>query len=166
MYELDLIKEKPKIASIQAEGANPFYKTWEGGQDTLETVKDPDTIATAIKIGNPVSWKKALRAIKLTNGVVEQVTDEQIMDAKAIIDASGIGCEPASAASVAGVKKLLQEGVIDKKEKVCAIITGNILKDPDATVNYHLGKLDIKGKYSNKPELIEANIDSVKQLLI
>ncbi len=101
----------PRIASIQAEGANPFYRLWNSGDKKLEPMK-PDTIATAIKIGNPVSWEKALRSIRETNGTVEQVSDNEIMDAKAVIDASGVGCEPASAASVAGAKKLREKGVI------------------------------------------------------
>jgi len=123
-------------------------------------------IATAIKIGNPVSWKKAKAAIGYTEGLVEEVTDQEIMDAKAVIDSAGIGCEPASAASVAGTKKLLEKGAIDKKERVVCIITGNILKDPDATINYHFGRLDqINSTYSNKPVVIDPNLESVRKAL-
>jgi len=164
LKELGLIDRVPRIASIQAEGASPFYSMWKGGGDELEGTDNPKTIASAIKIGNPVSWKKAMREIKFTNGVVEQVSDQEIMDAKAIIDGSGIGCEPASAASVAGAKKLLDAGVIDGKEKVVCIITGNILKDPDATIDYHLGKLKgIKPKFQNKPVAIDADLESVRK---
>ncbi|MBU4202041.1 MAG: threonine synthase [Candidatus Altiarchaeota archaeon] len=163
LKELGLIDKVPRIASVQAEGANPFYRMWKGEEDVLESVK-PETIASAIKIGNPISWKKAMRAIKFSNGVVEEVSDQEIMDAKAVIDSSGIGCEPASAASVAGAKKLLDAGVIDGKEKVACIITGNILKDPDATINYHLGKLEgIQPKFSNKPVVIDADLESVRK---
>ena len=134
--------------------------------EKLNAVKDPETIATAIKIGNPVSWKKAMRAIKLTNGVVEEVTDQEIMDAKAIVDGSGIGCEPASAASVAGAKKLVDAGVIDRKERVVCIITGNILKDPDATINYHLSKLKgISSTFANKPTVIDADVGAVRKVI-
>ncbi|MBN2013592.1 MAG: threonine synthase [Candidatus Altiarchaeota archaeon] len=164
LVELELIDSIPRIASIQASGANPFYGLWKNNLKELEAVENPETIATAIKIGNPVSWKKALRAIKLTCGVVEQVTDQEIMDAKAIVDASGIGCEPASAASVAGAKKLMEAGVIDPKERVACVITGNILKDPDATINYHLSRLDgIFSRFANKPTVIKPTLEAVKR---
>lgn len=164
LKELNLIEKIPRIASIQAEKANPFYKTWKS-KSKLIKVENPKTIATAIRIGNPVNWKKALNAIKLSNGIVEQVSDEEIMDAKAIVDSCGIGCEPSSAASVAGAKKLREKGIIDKDEKIVCILTGNILKDPDATINYHLNKLDIEANYANRPISIEADLKSVKSAL-
>lgn len=164
LAELELIDKIPRIASIQASGANPFYTAWKKKLEEMEAVENPETIATAIKIGDPVSWKKALRTIKLTCGVVEEVTDQEIMDAKAVVDSSGIGCEPASAASVAGVKKLVESGVIDSKERVACIITGNILKDPEATINYHLSKLPkIKPRFANKPTVIEPTLEAVKK---
>jgi threonine synthase len=166
MKELGFIDKVPRIAAIQAEGANPFYSMWKNDEENLPSVKHPKTIATAIKIGNPVSWKKARRSIEFTNGVVEQVSDQEIMDAKAIVDASGAGCEPASAASVAGAKKLRDNGVIDKKDMVVCIITGNILKDPDATINYHLSRLEkIKSTYPNKPAVIEPTLEAVKRII-
>ncbi len=166
MKKLDLIEKIPRIAAIQAEGANPFYETWKNKRSELKSLKNPETIASAIKIGNPVSWKKALRAIKTTNGLVEQVSDQEIMDAKAIVDSSGIGCEPASAASVAGAKKLLEDGIIDRDEQIVCIITGNLLKDTDSTINYHLSNLKgIKPKYSNKPIVIESTIEAVKEAI-
>ncbi len=140
LRELRWIEKVPRVASIQAEGASPFYKMWISGADGLEPVV-PHTVASAIKIGNPVSWEKAIRVIRETRGVVETVTDEEIMDAKAVIDASGVGCEPASAASVAGARKLAENGVIGVDEEVICVLTGNLLKDPDATVGYHTGKL-------------------------
>jgi threonine synthase len=166
MKELGFIEEVPKIAAIQAHGANPFYSMWKGMRSELSSVKHPKKIATAIKIGNPVSWKKALRAIKYTNGVVEEVSDQEIMDAKAVIDSSGVGCEPASAASVAGAKKLRDAGVIGKKEEVVCIITGNILKDPDATINYHFSRIEgIKPAWPNKPTVIEPNLEAVRKVI-
>jgi len=166
MKELGFIEKVPKIAAIQAQGANPFYTMWANKEKELPAVQHPKTIATAIKIGNPVSWKKAMASIKYTKGLVEEVTDQEIMDAKALIDASGIGCEPASAASVAGAKKLREKGAIDKKDKVVCIITGNILKDSDATINYHFEKLDhIRSTYANKPIAIEPTLESVKKVL-
>lgn len=163
LKKLDLIDNIPRLASIQAEGANPLYQTWKSRKDKLVKVEKPETIATAIKIGNPVSWKKALRALKVTNGVVEQVSDQEIMDAKAVIDGSGIGCEPASAASLAGVKKLVESGVIERKERVVCVITGHILKDPEATVKYHLDELSVKSTYGNQPTVIEADLEEVKR---
>ena len=166
MEELGFIDRVPKIAAIQAHGANPFYDMWAGKRSELSQVHHPKTIATAIKIGNPVSWKKAMSSIEYTCGLVEEVTDQEIMDAKAMIDASGIGCEPASAASVAGAKKLREKGAIDKKERVVCIITGNILKDPDATINYHFGKLEhISSTHANKPVVIEPTLENVRKVL-
>ena len=162
---LGLIDRMPRIASIQAEGSNPFYRMWKS-EDTSLTPMKPDTVATAIKIGNPVSWKKALRAIKDTRGVVSQVSDQEIMDAKAIVDGCGIGCEPASAASVAGAAKLVREGVIDRDEDVVCILTGNLLKDPDVTVKYHMGQLEnIASSHGNKPRVLDADMDSVMKSL-
>jgi threonine synthase len=166
MLALGLIDKAPKIAAIQAEGANPFYSLWKKNTASLEAVKKPDTVATAIKIGNPVSWKKALAAVKSSGGVVEEVSDQEIMDAKAVVDAAGVGCEPASAASVAGAKKLRSAGVIGKGERVACVITGNILKDPDSTINYHLSKLPgIRPKYANRPTVIEPTIDAVAEVI-
>ena len=162
---LGLIDKMPKIASIQAEGANPFYKLWNSVDKKLVPM-DPHTVASAIKIGNPVSWEKALRSIRETNGTVEQVSDDEIMDAKAVVDGSGIGCEPASAASVAGVKKLREKGVIAEDEEVVCILTGNLMKDADSTVEYHLGTLwGIKASRSNKPLEAEPNLNSIEAIL-
>jgi threonine synthase len=162
---LGLIEKVPKIASIQAEGANPFYKLWSSEDHKLEPMK-PDTIATAIKIGNPVSWEKALRSILETNGTVEQVSDNEILSAKAIIDASGVGCEPASAASVAGAKKLREKGIIAEDEIVVCVLTGNLLKDSETTVQYHIGSINgINAKYSNKPVQVEPSLDSIEAVL-
>ncbi len=164
LYELGIIDRVPRIAVVQARGANPLYRMWKN-KIPFKPVK-AQTIATAIKIGNPVSWKKSIRGIEWNRGVVEEVTDQEIMDAKAVVDASGIGAEPASCASIAGVRKLVRAGVINKDEKVVAILTGGLLKDPDAAVNYHLGKLKgIKSNYANKPIQIEASMKAVKKYL-
>jgi len=166
LREVGLIENVPKIAAIQAEGANPFYMTWKKKSKKLLKVEKPDTIASAIKIGNPVSWRKALRALEWTKGVVEQVSDQEIMDAKAVVDSSGVGCEPASAASLAGARKLAEHGVIEKDEKVVCVLTGHILKDPEATVNYHTkGISGLKQNYANKPKTVKASLDSVKAAL-
>ncbi len=128
LRSMGFIEEIPRIVSVQAEGASPFYNLWAGKHDHLVPVK-ADTIASAIRIGNPVNWEKALRAIRETDGLVVKVTDSEIMSAKRTIDRSGIGCEPASAASVAGVRKLKDEGTIDTSDRVVTILTGHILKD-------------------------------------
>ena len=167
LYELGIINKIPRMAVVQAEGANPLYTMWKNNTEFVP-VKDPDTIATAIKIGNPISWEKSLRGINWTNGVVEQVTEQEIMDAKAMVDASGIGAEPASCCSVAGAKKLVDAGVISPDESVVGILTGNLLKDPDAVVNYHLGNLKkqgIDGSYKNAPVVIDATVEAVKKAI-
>ncbi|MBL7079138.1 pyridoxal-phosphate dependent enzyme, partial [Candidatus Bathyarchaeota archaeon] len=118
------------------------------------------------KIGNPLSWKKAIRSIEETDGVVEQVSDQEIMDAKAVVDRCGIGCEPASAASVAGARKLEAVGVIAPGEDVVCILTGNLLKDPGATVNYHTGVIEgVSPKFSNAPVVVNADLASVEEAL-
>ena len=118
----------PRIASIQAAGANPFYRSFTRKFAKRFSVQ-ADTVATAIKIGNPVSYTRARRVIEESNGIVESVSDAEILAAKAVIDRSGIGCEPASAASLAGARKLVQRGVIRHDERVVGILTGNLLKD-------------------------------------
>lgn len=165
LYELGIIRKKPRIAVIQAHGANPLYRMWIK-KSKFKAVENPETIATAIKIGNPVSWKKSLRAIKWSKGLVEEVTEQEIIDAKAIVDGSGIGAEPASCASVAGCRKLRNKGTIKKDDNVICILTGNLLKDPDIVVNYHSGKLKgLKAKYANKPIKINANINEIGKIL-
>lgn len=165
MVDLNLIDETPRLLAVQAEGANPFYRLMAGDGDSLKPLK-PSTVASAIKIGNPVSWKKALKAIAETDGLVEQVSDQEIMDTKAIVDRCGVGCEPASAASVAGVMKLVNEGVIGSDDDVVCILTGSLLKDPGASVGYHTGKVDgVSPRYANPPNVIEAELSSVEEAL-
>lgn len=127
-HQLGLIHHLPRIASIQAAGANPFYRSFKQQFAQHERIH-AETIATAIKIGDPVSYTRARRVIEESNGLVEEVTDEEILAAKAVIDRSGIGCEPASAAALAGAKKLVARGVIRRDEHVVAVLTGHLLKD-------------------------------------
>lgn len=130
-YERGIISRLPRIASIQAAGANPFYTSYLDKFAQLTPVA-AKTIATAINIGNPVSFLRAKHVIQATNGVVAQVSDEEILQAKAVIDRAGIGCEPASAAAVAGARQLVAAGIIRSDERVVSVLTGNLLKDPDA----------------------------------
>jgi threonine synthase len=141
MHELKLISRLPKLSIIQAEGANPFYRSvHEFGGTKLEPMS-ADTLATAIRIGNPASWKKALRALRATGGRVEQVSEVAIAEAKAEIGADGVGCEPASAVTLAGLKKLRATGFVKPGEIVILILTGHLLKDPDFTIKFHRGDL-------------------------
>lgn len=134
--EVGLISHAPRIAAIQAAGAAPFAQSFhEHFEKTIRVT--PETVATAIRIGAPASWDRAVRAIRETNGVVASVTDEEILEAKAIIDAAGVGCEPASAASVAGARKLRAEGIIGAHDAVVSVLTGNLLKDPGILAKYH-----------------------------
>lgn len=128
-YEAGWITKKPRIAVIQAEHANPFYQSFLSGFDSFVAMQ-PDTRASAINIGNPVNFEKAKRVILDLNGRVEQVTDIEIKEAKVQIDHSGIGCEPASAATLAGLKKLVTQKFVRANETVVCILTGNVLKDP------------------------------------
>ena len=161
LHALGLIDRLPRLAVVQAAGANPLYTAWRDGTDVV-AVPGAKTIATAIKIGDPVSWRKSLRGIRALQGVVEQVTDQEIMDAKAQVDAAGIGAEPASCATVAGLKKLVAAGVIRPDASICGVLTGHLLKDPDAVVGYHRGTLDaIHGTYANAPIQTAATLDAV-----
>jgi threonine synthase len=172
MAELGFISRMPRIAIIQAEGASPFYELFASSDRTaFQPAAKPQTLATAIKIGNPVSWKKALRAIDWTNGVVERVTEQEIADAKAIIGQDGIGCEPASAATLAGLKRLVASGVIASTDDVIAVLTGNLLKDPTYTIGYHTNNLSlesagrIEGNFANAPVRVAADKKEIKRLL-
>ncbi|MBI1743381.1 threonine synthase [Candidatus Acetothermia bacterium] len=131
--QLGLIKRLPRIASIQAQGANPFYRSFQTSFEKRFKVQ-AETIASAIRIGDPVSFARARQVILETNGVVESVTDKEILEAKAVIDNSGIGCEPASAATVAGTRKLMKKRIIKPSETVAGILTGHLLKDPEVAM--------------------------------
>lgn len=158
-----LIARTPRIAAVQAAGASPFARSFRQHFEQRIRV-NPETIATAIRIGAPASWDRAVRAIRETNGVVTSVSDDQILEAKAIIDAAGVGCEPASAASVAGVKRLRDEGVIAKDERVVAVLTGHLLKDPGALVRYHQ-ETEPPPAHANRPIEIEPRVADVERVL-
>jgi threonine synthase len=132
-YRLGLIGRVPRIAAIQASGANPFYQSFQHEFADLLPV-EAHTLATAINIGNPVSFHRARDVIQATGGLVAEVSDQEILRAKAIVDQAGIGCEPASAASIAGLLRLVDAGVVGHTDRVVAILTGNLLKDPDSVL--------------------------------
>lgn len=186
MLRLGLIDRMPKLSVIQADGAAPLAHLFAGlgaGQsaqdsslpDTMKTVKDPHTLATAIKIGSPVSWRKALRTVLQSGGKVIAVSEQEIADAKAMIGRDGIGCEPASATTVAGIRNLVAAGHIQKGDSVVAVLTGHVLKDPDYVAQYHRGTLAldrgaegvqaIAGTFRNVPERVAANKAAVLEKL-
>ena len=127
-----LIEKLPRLVVVQADGANPFYQMLASGAAQIRPVAEPHTEATAIRIGDPVNWKKALRALNLTEGLCESVSDAQIFEAKAALAHDGVGCEPASAATLAGIRKLTRAGKIERGADVVAVLTGHQLKDPES----------------------------------
>jgi threonine synthase len=187
---LGLIDRVPRLAVINAAGADTLYQLvekhglrWNGGTAEMDIAdqytaeldaqqKRASTIASAIEINRPVNLRKCLRALEVCDGVVRQVTDQEILDAKAQVGAGGIGCEPASAASVAGARKLQAEGVIGRDERVVCILTGHLLKDPTATVAYHsadqkqfeevLGSRGVQqANYANRAVAVANDLDDI-----
>ena len=158
---LGLIDRMPRLVSVQAAGAAPFARAFPENFATRYSVQ-ADTIATAIRIGDPASWDRAVRAIRETNGIVLSCTDDEIIAAKVAIDGAGVGCEPASAASVAGLRRLVQDGVITSAHRVVAVLTGHILKDPGILVDLHQGE---KFAGANKPIEIDADVRAVERVL-
>jgi len=165
----------PKVSVIQADGANPLVRSVrETGGDKLIPVQ-ADTMATAIRIGNPASWKKAIRVIRETAGTVEQVSEVEIALAKAEIGAEGIGCEPASAVTLAGLKKLVKQGFVKAHDAVVLILTGHALKDAEFMLKFHRGDLFAGTSHESEnqalnsqqraPIVLEPNVESVIELL-
>ncbi len=172
MKDCGLIDRLPKLAVIQAEGSAPFYDLMHSRRrNHLKAVEHPETLATAIKIGDPVSWPKALHEVTTSGGVVEKVTEQEIADAKAIIGRCGIGCEPASAATLAGIRKLTSAGVMAADADVVAVLTGHVLKDPDYIYRYHTGALDapdgsrLRSTFGNEPVVVPNNADEIARIL-
>jgi threonine synthase len=198
LLKLGLIDRIPKLHVIQAEGSAPFARMFQelkskralsnrtvGGQaapgeglaESMITEPRPQTLATAIKIGAPVSWKKSLRAILQSGGEVIAVTEQEIADAKAIVGREGVGCEPASATTVAGIRRLVADNRIRPDEEVIAVLTGHVLKDPEYVSRYHRGELSlptasetqperkIEGAFRNRPERIAASKSALLERL-
>src|SRR5947207_1756570 len=194
LKELGLAKKIPRLAVINASGANTLNELytrrnmkWNGGNYDLTPMQHlyaamdeadyhPHTVASAIEISRPVNLPKALRALEVMNGVVREVSDEDILEHRAMVARYGFGCEPASAASVAGLHKLVEEKVIAPDEQVVCILTGHELKDPNVTVKYHTGidmksvqdlapKTEPHGKLVNSPIQVDDDLDSIKKIL-
>ncbi len=190
LLEIGLIDRAPRLAVINAVGANTLYQLyerrglrWNDGCPDCDTTTTyygeldrgqlrASTIASAIEINRPVNLLKCLRALDVCQGVVREVTDQEILDAKAQVGAGGLGCEPASAASVAGAKMLRAEGVIGADERVVCILTGHQLKDPTATVAYHttdqqmfndvLGSRGVKrASYANRAVAVSNDLNEI-----
>lgn len=154
-HRAGFIEERPMMTGIQAEGAAPVVDAFRKGKMEIDPVKNPETVATAIRIGAPVSYLKALRAIYESDGYAETVTDEEILSAqKLLARREGIGVEPASAASIAGLLKLVDEGVIDRGERVVCIVTGHVLKDPDTAI-----------RASTEPVEVEPDINQLRSVI-
>ena len=171
MRDLGLTQRVPQISVVQAEGANPLVRAMEEfSGEKLEPVR-ASTRASAIRIGNPASWRKAVHILRETGGSVEQVSEAEIAVAKAEIGAEGIGCEPASAVTLAGLKKLAQNGKVGREQSVVLLLTGHTLKDSDYTIRYHRGELLTDAEASGcKAEIdvtrrntieLEASVDAV-----
>jgi threonine synthase len=176
MKRLSVVQSLPKISVIQAEGANPLYRAVheKGGKELIPV--EADTLATAIRIGNPASWKKSLRVLEATGGCVEQVSEAEIAVAKAEIGADGVGCEPASAVTLAGLKKLVKSGFVRPTDSVVLILTGHVLKDPEYTIKFHRGDLSVPRMVDGEfraltveqrklPVVLDANADAVLRAL-
>jgi len=175
MRQLGLVSRLPKISVIQAEGANPLVRTIRENAGEKLIPVHAETMATSIRIGNPASWKKALRVITESEGTVEQVSEIEIALAKAEIGAEGVGCEPASAVTLAGLKKLVKQGFVKPNESVVLILTGHVLKDADFTLKFHRGDLfegmpqEAEGRtlksHQRAPLILEPSVEAVVELL-
>ena len=175
LKQLGFISRMPKISVVQAAGANPLVRSMrEKSGKELIPVK-AETMASAIRIGNPASWRKAVRVLEATGGSVEEVTEVEIAQAKAEIGSDGIGCEPASAVTLAGLKKFVKQGLVKRGESVVLILTGHLLKDPEFTLHFHRGDL-FKGTPDEKnaavlapqqrsPIVLDASADAVVKTL-
>ena len=190
LRDLGVVDRLPRLSVVQAAGAAPFARMFARGarddderlapeevfEDSYRPVERPETLATAIRIGAPVSWQKALRAVRWTGGRVLCVSEQEIADAKAVIGRDGIGCEPASATTVAGLRRLAAEGFVRPGESVVAVLTGHVLKDADYVINYHRGTLRahdggagegglIAGAYANSPVRVSATKAAILEQL-
>jgi threonine synthase len=160
MKKMGLMIRLPKLSIIQAEGANALVRTVrETGGKKLVAVQ-ADTMATAIRIGSPASWKKAVRVLEATGGACEQVSEQEIAEAKAEIGSDGVGCEPASAVTLAGLKKLVRQGFVKPNDMIVLILTGHMLKDPEYTLKFHRGQLSgvsetaLVNRHGTRPSLL------------
>ena len=158
-----LIGRLPRLAAVQADGAAPFARSFAEGFAQRHRVK-AETVATAIKIGDPASYDRAVQAITETDGVVLSTSDAELLEAKAAIDASGVGCEPASAVTLAGLRQLVRTGQVKPADRVVAVLTGHILKDPGLLLRYHQ-ETDPPPPGANRPIEIDADLREIERVL-
>ncbi len=165
MRDLGLITKLPRIVVAQAERANPLYRSYLKNFETFEPIEAQKTLASAIQIGNPVSIEKAIRTLKQFKGIVEQATEQELADAAALGDITGMLNCPHTGVALAALIKLLRDGKIDKSERVVVISTAHGLKFTDFKVRYHEETLDFPCHFSNKPIELPASVDAVKEAL-
>ena len=164
MYELGVIQKLPRIVVAQAERANPLYQSFVHGFAPLEPVYAQTTLASAIQIGNPVSFDKAVQTLKRFDGVVEQATEDELSQAAARADHTGMFTDPHTGVALAVLEKLVARGTIPKNERVVVVSTASGLKFPDFKVGYHQGTLEgIAATYANKPVVLPAEYEQVKR---
>jgi threonine synthase len=165
MRDLGLITKLPRIVVAQAERANPLYRSYLKNFETFEPVQAQKTLASAIQIGDPVSIQKAIRTLKQFNGIVEQATEQELADAAALGDTTGMFNCPHTGVALAALIKLIRAGKIDRSEHVVVISTAHGLKFTDFKVKYHEGTLDFPCTYANKPIELEPTVEAVKEAL-
>ncbi|GAB4491422.1 MAG: threonine synthase [Thermodesulfovibrionales bacterium] len=165
MRDLGLITKLPRIVVAQAERANPLYRSYLKDFASFEPIVAQKTLASAIQIGNPVSVEKAIRVLKQFNGIVVDATEQELADAAALGDATGMFNCPHTGVALAGMIKLLKAGKIDREEHVVVISTAHGLKFTDFKVAYHEEKLDFPCRYANKPIEVAPRVDAVKEAL-
>lgn len=160
LKEMGFIEKVPRVVVIQAAGSNPFHRTLAAGSPELIPVEEPATEATAIRIGRPANWKKARRVLAWTEGLSESVEDEEIFEAKSVLAEDGVGCEPASASTVAGVRKLVRAGRIERHADIVAVLTGNQLKDTEYVMRHRTEAED-----SRQLLRVEPTLDALRRAL-
>jgi len=165
MKDLGVISKLPRIVVAQAERANPLYRSYLRNFETFEPIQAQKTLASAIQIGNPVSVEKAIRTLKQFNGIVEQATEEELADAAALGDRTGMFNCPHTGVALAVLMKLLKSGKVDRSEKVVVISTAHGLKFVEMKVKYHQKELDFPCRYANEPIELPARLDAVKEAL-
>ncbi|MEM9444748.1 MAG: threonine synthase [Verrucomicrobiota bacterium] len=165
LQKMGLIHKLPRLVVAQAARANPLYRAYKAGWENFEAITAEKTLASAIQIGNPVSIQKAIRALKKFDGIVEQATEQELAEASALGDKTGMFNCPHTGVALAAMIKLLKSGKIDKSEKVVVISTAHGLKFTDFKVKYHEEALDFTSKYANKPVELAPNVDAVKEAL-
>jgi threonine synthase len=153
LKEMEFIEKIPRVVVVQAAGANPFYQTFTADSPELIAVESPSTEATAIRIGRPANWKKARRVLAWTQGLCESVEDQEIFEAKSMLAEDGVGCEPASASTVAGVRKLVRAGKIERHADVVVVLTGNQLKDTDYVMRHRSASDESRQRLRVEPTL-------------